>query len=488
MSTKSGNLDDWRDYFRSSNSDIFDIIEHSIMVAASDCPQEFRLRRDRIAEILFSCKLSRCVGCDRVDLAVSRDNDEEEGCKTGSDRDGCEFETGASKESKVNTYGDDHIEINMNHVSNYSYGEAEALTNEIEYESQIVGEVLRIKGILDNSNDEEVIPKTVFGNSTPNNFNADSVLLDSLRRLQLMALSVDTMKLYECGDLLNSIPQATEIGKSVNALRKHASNQIRQLARTLIGVWKEMVDEWVKATSTVAVEEGTPESVNPSVIDEEEGLPSPPMDDVVIDEEEGLPSPPMDDVGFLSAPIELSQFFDGIDDDGNFRNSGEFNKKYENGRKQSLENHNIPKRKQQVPHESYVTPKDRKGEQMKKQTAVVKPHKPSNTESGSGRPTKVTVERKVNNETKFQQKSDKVSIQKKPLSAQQDKLKCLDEAARLEVTKRKLHERYQQAENAKRQRTIQVMELHDLPKQGLGNRHPHMRPGNHNRNWANGRR
>ncbi|XP_028069107.1 probable mediator of RNA polymerase II transcription subunit 26b [Camellia sinensis] len=442
MSTKSGNLDDWRDYFRSSNSDIFDIIEHSIMVAASDCPQEFRLRRDRIAEILFSCKLSRCVGCDRVDLAVSRDNDEEEGCKTGSDRDGCEFETGASKESKVNTYGDDHIEINMNHVSNYSYGEAEALTNEIEYESQIVGEVLRIKGILDNSNDE-----------------ADSVLLDSLRRLQLMALSVDTMK-------------ATEIGKSVNALRKHASNQIRQLARTLIGVWKEMVDEWVKATSTVAVEEGTPESVNPSVIDEEEGL----------------PSPPMDDVGFLSAPIELSQFFDGIDDDGNFRNSGEFNKKYENGRKQSLENHNIPKRKQQVPHESYVTPKDRKGEQMKKQTAVVKPHKPSNTESGSGRPTKVTVERKVNNETKFQQKSDKVSIQKKPLSAQQDKLKCLDEAARLEVTKRKLHERYQQAENAKRQRTIQVMELHDLPKQGLGNRHPHMRPGNHNRNWANGRR
>ncbi|KAF5940990.1 hypothetical protein HYC85_022157 [Camellia sinensis] len=441
MSTKSGNLDDWRDYFRSSNSDIFDIIEHSIMVAASDCPQEFRLRRDRIAEILFSCKLSRCVGCDRVHLAVSRDYDEEEGCKTGSDRDGCEFETGASKESKVNTYGDDHIEINMNHVSNYSYGEAEALTNEIEYESQIVGEVLRIKGILDNSHDE-----------------ADSVLLDSLRRLQLMALSVDTMK-------------ATEIGKSVNALRKHASNQIRQLARTLIGVWKEMVDEWVKATSTVAVEEGTPESVNPSVIDEEEGL----------------PSPPMDDVGFLSAPIELSQFFDGIDDDGNFRNNGEFNKKYENGRKPSLENQNVPKRKQQVPHESYVTAKDRKGEEMKKQT-VVKPHKPSNTESGSGRPTKVTVERKVKNETKFQQKSDKVTIQKKPLSAQQDKLKCLDEAARLEVTKRKLHERYQQAENAKRQRTIQVMELHDLPKQGLGNRHPHMRPGNHNRNWANGRR
>lgn len=41
---------------------------------------------------------------------------------------------------------------------------------------------------------------------------------------------------------------------------------------------------------------------------------------------------------------------------------------------------------------------------------------------------------------------------------------------------------------AKKQRTIQVMELHDLPKQGLGNRNPQLRPGNYNRHWANGRR
>ena len=39
----------------------------------------------------------------------------------------------------------------MNQVSNYSYGEAEALTDEIEEQSEIVGEVLRIKEILYNS-------------------------------------------------------------------------------------------------------------------------------------------------------------------------------------------------------------------------------------------------------------------------------------------------------------------------------------------------
>lgn len=154
MAVNSSGLDKWRDYFRTvKNSDIFDIIEHGIMVAASDCPKEFKLRRDRIAETLFSCTLSKCNGCDRVELAVPKGNEDEGGCKSGIDRDGCEF--GGSKESKVNSSRvDDHVEVNVNQVSNYSFDEAEALTNEIELESQIFGEVLRIKEIIDNSKDE----------------------------------------------------------------------------------------------------------------------------------------------------------------------------------------------------------------------------------------------------------------------------------------------------------------------------------------------
>jgi len=48
----------------------------------------------------------------------------------------------------------------------------------------------------------------------------------------------------------------------------------------------------------VASDEGTPDSVNPSVVDDEE--------------EEGLPSPPMDEGAFFVAPtgsMELSQVF-----------------------------------------------------------------------------------------------------------------------------------------------------------------------------------
>lgn len=452
MAKKSGSLENWRNYFRTANSDIFDIIDHAIMVAASDCPKEFRLRRDRIAERLFSSRLTRCSGCDRVELAVPAGEEEEEafdddgGCKSSEfDRDGCEFEAGGSKESKANSSRDDHGEMNMIQV-NYSYGEAEALTDEIEEESQIVGEVLRIKEILYNSEDE-----------------SDSVLFDSLRRLELMALSVDTLK-------------ATEIGKAVNRLRKHASKEIRHLARTLINGWKDLVDEWVKATAAISGAEGTPDSVNPSVVDEEEGLPSPPLDDGVF---------------FATQPtsMELSQFFDGMDDDGNPRN--EFSKNRDNGRKPTQDYQNKSNRKQQTPNVANVLAKENKSHQVKKQEVVLKPNKPSNTDYGPGRPLKPSREQFVHDETKFQQKSDKVAVQKKPVTGQQEKFKCSDEVAvqvKLEATKRKLQERYQQAENAKRQRTIQVMEIHDLPKQGLGHRNPHVKPGNHNRHWANGRR
>ncbi|PON67593.1 hypothetical protein PanWU01x14_102300 [Parasponia andersonii] len=172
------------------------------------------------------------------------------------------------------------------------------------------------------------------------------------------------------------------------------------------------------------------------------------------------------------------------------RNSGEFNKNRENGRKPSVENQNVAKRKQKSP-EVNVLPRESKNQQMRKQDAVIKPTRPSNTEFGPGRPPKIGNEQKASNDMKFEKKSDKPSLQKQPLSAPQNKFKSSDEDAvqvKLEATKRKLQERYQQAENAKRQRTIQVMELHDLPKQGLVNRNPHVKPGNHNRHWGHGRR
>ncbi|KNA03985.1 hypothetical protein SOVF_203930 isoform B [Spinacia oleracea] len=465
-------LENWRDYFRRANSDIFDIIEHAIMVAASDCPKEFRVRREKIAELLFTCRLTRCLGCDRVELAVSEVDDGEGEVKVVIKGVNDQFNVvdddvnggGGSKGSKVNSttrennYDQgvnsdrDHIgemEIDMmlnelNHESNFTFDDAEALTNEIEEAKEVAEEVLRIKEILLNSQDE-----------------SDSVLFESLRRLQLMALDVDLLK-------------STEIGKAVNRIRRHSSKDIRHLARALIDGWKIIVDEWVKATQDLA-EGGTPDSVNPSTVDEEEGLPSPPLDEGAF---------------FSTGTMDFSQFFDGMDDDGNPRNCGEFNKNLEvreGVRKPSLAKQDPPKRREEPPKQ--VTPliRDNRVQQAKRQEPLSKPNKPLNVQSGPGRPVKPNNgELKLIKDYRVQQKP---MVQRRP-PPQPEMRSSNDNAVqeKLEATKRKLQERYQQAENAKRQRTIQVMEIQDIPKQGLAKPNAFGKFGNNNRQWANGRR
>ncbi|KAK9671176.1 hypothetical protein RND81_12G011100 [Saponaria officinalis] len=438
-------LDYWRKYFRSvkKNSDIFDIIEHAIMVAASDYPNEYRVKKSGIAELLFTCRMTRCSGCDRVELATPHDH-------VGVHDD---VDVDIDVDVDVGGGGDDDVEIDIDGneggvmemngemiepCSNFSYGDAEALNDLIEEEKQLINEVLRIKDILYNSKDE-----------------SDSVLFESLRRLQLMHLTINILK-------------ETEIGKAVNHIRRHSSKEIRNLSRSLIDGWKIIVDEWVKSTQELA-EGGTPDSINPSTVDEEEGLPSPPMDDGVF---------------FSTQTMDFNQFFDGVDDDLNPRNSGEFNNR-ESGRKPS-----IVKKRDIPPKETTPVSKDNRPLQTKMQPPVQKPSKPVNTQSGPGRPVNRNEDAKFSKDSKVRPKLEKPVVQRKP-APQPEKPRLSNEDSvqdKLEATKRKLQERYQQAENAKKQRTIQVMEIQDLPKQAVLNKNPQGRFGNQNRHWANTRK
>lgn len=147
-------LDKWREFFRGANSDIFNIIKNAIMVAVTDCPNDFKMNRDRIAELLFACKSTKCFGCDRVELALPNQLDVVQKSDDGKCKSG--IETG-TKESKANSSGDDQREVVVemrNGISNCSYGDVEALTDDLEEESQLFGEVLRIKEVLDNFQEE----------------------------------------------------------------------------------------------------------------------------------------------------------------------------------------------------------------------------------------------------------------------------------------------------------------------------------------------
>ncbi|KAF5196359.1 Pentatricopeptide repeat-containing protein [Thalictrum thalictroides] len=435
MAMDSSSIDQWRKYFRTAPDNIFEVIENAITVAVLDYTEDFRIRRDQIAEKLYLCQLTWCAGCDGVEITVPKEeNVGDFKLRIGFDGNGGNTDAIEGKGSKVNSSINDNGDMNLNHTSNYSYPDAELLTEEIEEESEIEEEVLRIKELLSKSDNQ-----------------AEDVILELLRKLQLMSLSVQSL-------------QATKIGMTVNHFRRHRSKCISNFARSLIKVWKDLVDEWINVVPDIKGGKGSPDSINPSVV------------------EEGLPSPPLDEGAFLAtqtSSMELSGFFDGMDEDGNFRNCNESNTHNENERKTKVQNHRIPMRKMQPSHAGNVS------------TMVKQKSKLSNTDVAPTRPPKIILKHKVSDDTKLQQELDAVGAQKTALYGQQDKSKYLDEKAdqlKLEAAKRKLHKGYQQAENAKKQRTIQVMELHELPKQGLGPGNAQIsRQGNHNGNISNGR-
>jgi len=282
-----------------------------------------------------------------------------------------------------------------------------------------------------------------------------------------MQLSVSTLK-------------ATEIGRAVNQLRKHNSQQIRHLVRTLIEGWKVLVDEWV-STTNAALADNSPGSSNPSVVDEED--------------EEGLPSPPLDEGAFFATQptsIQLSEFFDEMDEDGNLRHNSDAsrgNKRGNNGGRpanysavatQEPPQHSpgtVEKVQFRRPESARQEPSMRQANPQKPQNSSlqVKPHgvlnsnkqsKPSSYESGPGRPLKAAPPQKPFGDMKPRQPHN--SAERRPTTIQMDKPRLaaqsssgarlelakpkvnddgLDNNRKLEAAKRRLQERYQEAEN-----------------------------------------
>ncbi|XP_042373249.1 probable mediator of RNA polymerase II transcription subunit 26b [Zingiber officinale] len=446
MERSSVSADYWRRFFRSSGADIFEVIEHAIFVAASDYPDEFRSKRDGIVEKFYTVLLPPCFGCDRVASQGAEAEAEEGRGSVNSKADSCIVD----------------LEFSNRAVSNCT-DEAAALTAEMEEEDRTLEQVLWIKDILSDHQDQ-----------------SDDVLLELLRKLQLMELTVDVL-------------EKTKIGKAVNVLHKHNSKRIRHLSRSLIDGWKVIVDEWISATSVIT---GISDSLNP----------------YAEDEEAGLPSPPLDEGALFAAPttsMMLSGFFDGMDDDGNFRNNNNLDEKWEIGRDPE-ENHGTVK-KQQPEKQSIVVEEQvetrrqlanskvklqvggkriSKG-QANSQNIVSKQTKPLVAESAHGRLAELTSEKQKCTQLKIKLPRDTAKLQKKPPTILQNRSKCSEEElvqAKLEAAKRKLNEGYQQAENAKKQRTIQVMELQDLPKQAGNTPQPLHKFINQSRNWPNGQR
>ncbi|GAB2227909.1 hypothetical protein Droror1_Dr00009737 [Drosera rotundifolia] len=348
-------VDRWRDYFKTSNSDVVEIIDKTIIVATVDCPKKLWARGGRLAELSFSgcfhvvviCKLDfkyvvyqlspRVKGEEAAEMMMSLN----ESLKSDVDDSVC------CNKTKFSCIRDDKANWDP-----HGYGELEALTSK-----------------------------------------------DVLRNFEVFA------------------DEETEIGKAVNSLRKHESKRIQHLVRELICGWRLVGNEYVKTAE--------------------------PLSGIV-----------------LSDPED---------------NNGEFNKSQES-RKPPEPKQIIAKwQEQPVKGQSDLT-KETPCPQIKKHETIMKTVK-ANEESVSRKPIKPNGLLKLDNEAKIPTKSDMSAVQRKPAPST-EKPKVADEDAyklKLEATKRKLHERYQKAEIAKRQRTIQIVQVKAIPVQGAGQNNTHGR-------------
>ncbi|VAH07441.1 unnamed protein product [Triticum turgidum subsp. durum] len=423
-------LDRWRGFFRGAGVGICEAIEKAILVAAADEPQEFLRRRDRIAERLFNALLARPSSCH-----------------------GCTASTGSAPPATPAVAED--------------------------------------KG--------------------------------SVRRVPDKDCKVDSSSLGAPGGgaLGGGISEDDDSdSEDDERLRRAAASNYGHLALALIQDWKILVDEWV-STTNVALADNSPGTSNPSVVDDD-------------DEEEGLPSPPLDEGAFFApetTAIQLSEFFDEMDEDGNLRHNNDArlgNKRENNGRRPV--NHSTvskpeltrpvgtvgrdqfrrPELTRQEPPMRHTNQQKPQGSnlQAKPQGMLNKQSRPLSSDSGSMRPMKAATQQKPIGEMKYKQTQEHFGVERKPAMGHVDKSRLraqpssgvrlesarpktqdgLESNVRLEVAKRRLQERYQEAENAKKQRTIQVMELGDIPKPKSNTRQPMVKSRNNIRSRVLGRR
>ncbi|KAF8046525.1 hypothetical protein N665_3649s0003 [Sinapis alba] len=187
-------LDDFRSVMDNAGVDVWTFIDTAILVASLDYGQELKRRRDNIVERLYATSMAnKCRNCDfgGETGVVARANgsvheEEEEG----------------EEEVREKSINDDEEEDD-------GFDPFAGLFDD-EQKS-----VLEIKERLEDPDLSE------------------EALVELLQNLDDMEITFQAL-------------QETDIGRHVNKVRKHPSNDVRRLAKQLVKKWKETVDEWVK--------------------------------------------------------------------------------------------------------------------------------------------------------------------------------------------------------------------------------------------------
>ncbi|GFP95357.1 probable mediator of RNA polymerase ii transcription subunit 26c [Phtheirospermum japonicum] len=243
--------DEFRAILSRSRVGIWAMIGAAIRVASSDHGEEFYRRRDRIVESLYAPAAQLCPNCsggvndDSLDHRLYHNiNNNNISCDDDVEKD--DIHDGNKKFNVVDDDDDDKINRNLDEDLSKS-----PLTPESNHPNVSGGEgeedVDPYRGLLD---DEQTTIISIKEQLEDPNQSEDDVV-ELLQHLADMDITFQALK-------------ETDIGRHVNRLRKHPSNEVRRLVKQLVRKWKETVDEWVKvnqpqATSNLIADVDSPQ-------------------------------------------------------------------------------------------------------------------------------------------------------------------------------------------------------------------------------------
>jgi hypothetical protein len=336
-------LDKFRSILTNTRVNVWEIIDAAISVASLDYGNELKDRRDLIVERLYAAT-TRCENCDvdrhdRVKVAAAVKKDKEASIEKEN---GDNQKLGSPFSTPQTVYGDDDEEEEFEEQVRDPYGGLFGDEEEIK--------ILRIKEQIEDPDQSE----------------------DSL--VELLQGLADT-------DITFKALKETDIGRHVNHLRKHPSNEVRRLVKQLVRKWKDLVDEWVKLKET---DEHTSSTL-------------------LVDGDSPL---------------------------------------------QNVQPRNAQNGHHQVP-DFACSPNPHNGSSG------------SDKNNSEPEPKPKPIPRR--DAPAKQSHSFPVSAAVPPVVKKQQKESNID-LERLASARKRLHENYQEAQNAKKQRTIQVMDIHDIPK------------------------
>ncbi|XP_028779048.1 probable mediator of RNA polymerase II transcription subunit 26a [Neltuma alba] len=228
MEAKS--LEEWRKYFESGNCSIYRIIFNAIRIAALDDPEEFKLRRNKIVERLYSCQFTGLCAA----AALITERDIHSTIKQVFQH--CENACAHHKSTKV--------------VDDSAVGGATATDQQANE-----------PGNNDEDEDETVRCVLQIRDELESNELTDSEIYGSLKKLQLVVQSVFVM-------------EATKIGKTISNLRRHRTKEISLLATIMADQWKSKIVEFVDNKTAGTTAEKSKNPVPRFVLDEWREFPS----------------------------------------------------------------------------------------------------------------------------------------------------------------------------------------------------------------------